>query len=70
MIEIEVDCNCDTLTIKSPSYKEPFEFDVKYPTQVLKVLEETINLISEDREALGVTLHKIDEDNRTTIGEW
>lgn len=70
MIEIEVDCNSDNLTIKSPSYRKPFEFDVKYPTQILKVLEEVINLISEDRETLDIILTKVDEDTRTTIGEW
>jgi hypothetical protein len=67
---IEVNCNNDSLEIKSSSYKQPFEFDVKYPTQVIKILEELINLISEDRETLGIQLVKIDEDTKTTIGEW
>lgn len=70
MIEITVDCNNDEVTIKASGWKEPFEFEAKYPTQVLKILEEVINLISEDRESLGLTLEQIDEDNCKMIGEW
>lgn len=70
MIEIEVNCNSDEVIIKADGWKEPFEFEAKYPTQVCKILEETLNLLSEDREPLGVRLFKIDEDTRQHIGEW
>ena len=70
MIKIIVNCNSDEITINAEGWKEPFNFNAKYPTQVLKILEEVINLISEDRETLGIQLVQIDEDNSRTIGEW
>lgn len=57
---IEVDYNIDEVRIQGDTWK------VKEPNLILSILEEVLNKI----EPSGVELIKIDEDRRTTIGEW
>lgn len=71
MIEVIVNYNSDELTIKNPAYKKDFIFHKLYnPIETLKILEEVLNQLSEDRGIVGWKLTKIDEDTSTTVGEW
>lgn len=62
-MKITVDCNSDKIHI------DDIEMKCKYPEQVVKILEEILNLIATDRED-EIVLIKIDEEYSTTIGEW
>lgn len=73
MIEVEVDCNSDVITIKNKNGKVVFDWaEVKQPNKTIDLLERVFNEIYENMIAgdIGVSLTKIDEDNRTTVGEW
>jgi len=71
MITIEVDCNNDKLSIKDSTGHLDKELSVKLPTELCKLLSILLDEISGKVDVvLGVELIKIDEDTRTTIGEW
>jgi len=66
MILIEVSYNDDTISMTDN--QGTINMKVKYPFEILKILEEVINILKGDEK--GVQLVKIDEDSRTVIGEW
>lgn len=71
MIEIIVDCNNDLLST-SDDNKVLGEMKVVHPVGLCKILENLFDSISDYKPnvVLYVRLTKIDEDTRTTIGEW
>lgn len=71
MIEIEINANNNMLTIKDD--KARLSSRVEYPYELKNHLCEIFNRI-DNNLALGtflyVTLTYIDEDTKSTIGEW
>jgi len=66
---IEVNCNTDEVIIN-----ETIKYPCKNPTQIIKILEEIFHIQYRNKAfekgGLNISLIKIDEDTRTTIGEW
>lgn len=71
---IEVDCNNDRVSLQGSSFKITdgnVNFKVKDPITILKMLEEIFTAVADGVDGgLNVQLLKLDEDTRTTIGEW
>lgn len=63
---IEIDCNSDTINLRDNDEKLLATTSVKYPNKFLHLFELILNGV----DAKNVTLTKIDEDRRTTVGEW
>ena len=73
MIEIEIDCNSDVIRLKDEGGKLIIEeFNIKYPDKFIDLFSEVFNRITsiQDSGFIGVLITKIDEDNKTTVGEW
>lgn len=63
---ITIDCNSDTVRIENR--KQDISLKIKHPNQILEVLVEIFNIM--DIENYHIQLVKIDEDNRSIVGEW
>jgi formylmethanofuran dehydrogenase subunit C len=69
MVTITVDCNSDTVEVFENTKSIRIQMKCNHPNQTLELLEEIFNLV-DNGEVLDVQLEKIDEDVRTSIGEW
>lgn len=69
-IEIEVDCNSDTITIFEDN-KSICMTGVQHPDKFIKLFSEIFNrLINEDRSINYISITKVNEDNKSTEEEW
>ena len=66
-MKITIDCNNDTLTIND---SDNLKWKIKDPNQMLRILEEIFNDLPSLPVDYSISLETIDEDSRTTIGEW
>ncbi len=72
-LTVEIDSNSDKIRLTHTSkVLPPVELNCKNPIEVAQILEEIFTrLISyPDREAAWVSISLINEDNKSTIGEW
>lgn len=78
MIEIEIDCNGDLLSIRDENGKLICATGVKYPEKYIDLfrmifdrIDDNINPNGVDLiRSLNVKITKIDEDKKTTVEEW
>ena len=72
MIEITVNCNDDTLEINDDVHKQNAIIKLKgSPSHLVTILNEIFNRLGDALgEMSGIRLTKVDEDTRTTVGEW
>jgi hypothetical protein len=73
-MRVELDYNSDIVTITSPQLKVVFD-KIKNMKEIQSILEEVFNMLDESRLSsaqpyFDISLEKIDEDTRSTIGEW
>ena len=69
-MKITINCNDDTITVED---LEPRK--VRDPNQLIKILQNVFDKLDDSRLAsttpyFDIELEKIDEDFRTTVGEW
>ena len=70
MITIEVDCNSDEINLRDKNGNLIAMTKVQYPDKFIQMFQRIFDNCNEGRDEIGVQLTKIDEDNRTTVGEW